>query len=114
MNTHRQMNEWTNQALKTQMNPHFVFNALNAIQYFILSDDKKSAVKYLSIFSKLLRYHLKYYEAETVALGEELQMLEWYLQLQKLRYEGLFNYQWLKKIKGKEQQLKIPRMVLSA
>ena len=114
MASQQEMKKWNALALKTQMNPHFVFNALNAIQYFILSDDKKSAIKYLSLFSKLLRYHLKYDEAETVNLGEELRMLEWYLQLQKLRYQGAFNYQWLTEIKAKETQLKIPRTVLSA
>lgn len=80
-------------ALNTQMNPHFVFNALNAIQYFITSENKKSALEYLSVFSKLIRFYLKHIEKETVALDEEMAMLHWYLKLQQLRYDDQFQFE---------------------
>ncbi|WP_299433918.1 histidine kinase [uncultured Aquimarina sp.] len=79
-------------AFRSQMNPHFVFNTLNAIQYFITSENKKPALEYLSTFSKLIRFYLKYMEKETVHLVDEISMLHGYLKFQKLRYEGQFDY----------------------
>jgi len=79
-------------AFRSHMNPHFVFNTLNAIQYFITSENKKHALEYLSIFGKLIRFYLKYMEKETVYLIDEINMLHWYLKFQKLRYEGQFDY----------------------
>ena len=87
--------EMVNLKLKTfqsQMNPHFVFNTLNAIQYFITSDEKVKALSYLSVFSKLIRYYLKNFEKETISLSDEITMLSWYLTLQKLRYDKRFEY----------------------
>ncbi len=100
-------------ALRAQMNPHFVFNSLNAIQHFITTNDKINALKYLSLFSKLIRYYLLNLEAEFVDLNSELTMLEWYLQLQKLRYEDRFNYTFEKKInQNKNNNPSIPALVL--
>lgn len=79
-------------ALNSQLNPHFVFNALNAIQYYVTSEDKKSALEYLSTFSKLIRHNLKHLGAEVVELKEEIKMLGWYLKLQKLRYDDQFEF----------------------
>ncbi|WP_298903332.1 histidine kinase [uncultured Psychroserpens sp.] len=79
-------------ALSAQMNPHFVFNALNAIQYFVSSGNKKLALEYLSIFSKLIRFYLKNFENDTVSFKDEMSMLNWYLKLQKLRYDQQFEF----------------------
>jgi len=79
-------------ALNAQLNPHFVFNALNAIQGFITSGEKKLAMKYLSIFSKLLRFYLNNLERDVVSLTDEADMLHWYLKLQSLRYDYQFEY----------------------
>lgn len=80
-------------AFRSQMNPHFIFNALNAIQYFITSKEKKLALNYLSVFSKLIRFYIKHMESETVNLAEEVAMLKGYLTLQKLRYGNLIEYE---------------------
>ncbi len=79
-------------ALNSQLNPHFVFNALNAIQYYVTSEDKQSALECLSTFSKLIRFNLKYLEEDVVELMDEVKMLGWYLKLQKLRYDDQFEY----------------------
>ena len=79
-------------ALNSQLNPHFVFNALNAIQSFITSENKKLALEYLSVFSKLIRFYLKHLDREVVNLRDEVDMLHWYLELQKLRYIDKFEY----------------------
>ncbi|MEE1961668.1 histidine kinase [Allomuricauda taeanensis] len=78
--------------LNSQLNPHFVFNALNSIQYFVTSEKKKLAMEYLSMFSKLIRFYLGQLGQESVSLREEIDMLHSYLNLQKLRYDGLFDY----------------------
>ncbi len=93
MEAQQQMEELKAQALKAQMNPHFLFNALSAIQYFITENDKKSALSYLSLFSKLIRYRLEYFREETTLLSDEIEVMNWYLKLQKLRYGDNFHYQ---------------------
>ena len=79
-------------AFQSQMNPHFVFNTLNAIQFFITNNDQIQALNYLSTFSKLIRFYLKNIDKETILLNEETEMLNHYLNLQKLRYDNRFEY----------------------
>ncbi|MEW7289447.1 histidine kinase [Aquimarina sp. 2304DJ70-9] len=99
-------------AFRSQMNPHFVFNTLNAIQYFITSENKKHAVDYLSTFSKLIRFYLKYIEKEAVHLVDEIDMLHWYLKIQKLRYEDQFDYFIDSKNISKNGKASIPSFIL--
>ncbi|MCF8461591.1 MAG: histidine kinase [Flavobacteriales bacterium] len=73
-------------ALRSQMNPHFLFNALNSIQELVLSKDTKNAIKYLGTFSGLTRTILENSAKETVRLSQELEMLNQYLELEKLRF----------------------------
>lgn len=110
----KQLAELKAHALKAHLSPHFVFNALNAIQYFITADDKALAIRYLSIFSKLIRYHLNHYEADTVVLKGELDMLEAYLKLQQLRYAGQFDYQISHTLSDSDLQVRIPALILSS
>lgn len=99
-------------AFQSQMNPHFVFNTLNAIQYFITSDEKVKALNYLSVFSKLIRYYLKYFEKETISLSDEIAMLTWYLTLQKLRYDKRFEYTINKVTNTTKADARIPCFIL--
>ncbi|WP_411030752.1 histidine kinase [Spongiimicrobium sp. 3-5] len=99
-------------AFRSQMNPHFVFNALNAIQYFITTGNKKSALDYFSIFSKLIRFYLKHLEKDTVFLKDEVAMLQGYLKLQKLRYNHRFDYQIHFNEKAAQSGARIPAFVL--
>lgn len=108
------MNELKARALRAQLSPHFVFNALNAIQHFITADNKTAAIRFLSLFSKLIRYHLSHYEKDVVSLEEELEMIEWYLRLQELRYEERFVYQLHKALGPNSSSIHIPSMVLSS
>lgn len=73
-------------ALRSQMNPHFLFNALNSIQELVLSKDTKNAIRYLGTFSGLTRTILENSAKETVRLSEEIDMLKQYLELEKLRF----------------------------
>ncbi|MFT3705171.1 MAG: histidine kinase [Agriterribacter sp.] len=86
-------NQHTQNALKSirsQFNPHFVFNALNSIQGLITKNDIEASNRYLSEFSSLMRDSLKESDKEYISVATEIKMLESYLQLEKLRFG--FNY----------------------
>jgi LytS/YehU family sensor histidine kinase len=80
------------QSLRLQMNPHFLFNALNSIQQMILANEEMVATKYLSKFSKLLRAILVHSDKEYVTLKEELEILHLYIELESIRFKDSFNY----------------------
>lgn len=80
------------QLLKAQLDPHFMYNALNSIQYFIMQNDTQSALGYLSKFSKLMRQVLENSVNETVPVADELKALSYYLDLEKMRFNNSFNY----------------------
>ena len=99
-------------AFYSQMNPHFVFNALNAIQSYITSGEKKLALEYLSAFSKLIRFYLSHLELERVAIDQEMTMLNSYLKLQKLRYNEQFNYNITLEKTATQVSAEIPSFVI--
>ena len=88
-----QINELEHAALHAQMNPHFVFNALNSIQNFVLQNDPKQAATYLSRFARVIRQTLRSSVDGKHTLGDELDMLRTYLLLEKLRFKDGFNYE---------------------
>jgi PAS domain S-box-containing protein len=79
-------------ALRSVMNPHFIFNVLSSIQFFITKNDKLNALNYLTSFSKLMRTVLTRSVAETVSVKEEVDMLKEYIHLEKLRFDQLFEF----------------------
>lgn len=85
--------EYQLSALQAQMNPHFVFNAINSIQGYILNKDEQQAYDYLAKFSKLIRMVLNYSMEKTVVLRNELEMLELYIELEQLRFDNSFTFQ---------------------
>lgn len=88
----KQVAEMEMRALRSQMNPHFIFNSLNSIRYQIMKKDYDQAVSYLTRFSKLLRYILQNSREHVVTLGEEIQMNELYVQLESLRFSQGFEF----------------------
>jgi ligand-binding sensor domain-containing protein len=88
----KELRKSTLKAIKSQMNPHFFFNALNSIQSFIFDNDKKNASFYLAKFSKLTRLILEMSEKDFVTLAEEIEALELYLTLEKMRFNNDFEY----------------------
>ena len=78
--------------LRSQMNPHFIFNSLQAIQNFILKHNEKDAVKYLGSFASIARSVLENSRLELIPLRKEVSLLGNYLQLQKLRFGNKFDY----------------------
>jgi len=82
-------------ALRAQMNPHFIFNAINSIQHFILKNDSDEAQKHLNKFAKLIRKVLENSKKETIPLSEEVQMLQLYTELEAVRFSSKFNYKFV-------------------
>ena len=80
------------QALRAQMNPHFIFNSLNSINRFILQNNRTQASEYLTKFSKLVRLILQNSQASLITLESELESLELYLNLEALRFNYHFDY----------------------
>jgi LytS/YehU family sensor histidine kinase len=78
-------------ALKAQMNPHFVFNALGAIQYFIQTNEVDAADDYLTRFALLMRKYLDSSKEKMISLKEEIELLTIYTDLEQLRFEDLFD-----------------------
>lgn len=79
-------------ALRSQMNPHFLFNSLNAIQECVVTGEMDAAYDYLSRFSRLLRLVLRHSEHDFISLGEEVEVTELYLSLEALRLRHQFSY----------------------
>jgi ligand-binding sensor domain-containing protein len=80
------------QSLQGQMNPHFIFNSLNSINYFISKNDALSANRYIADFSKLIRSILYNFNSDFISLEKETESLEEYLKIEHLRFGDKFNY----------------------
>lgn len=85
--------ELEGQALRLQMNPHFIFNALESINGFIFKNDQKQATQYLNRFAKLMRLTLESSREHKIPLQTETQILQNYLSLEQLRFSGSFEYE---------------------
>ncbi len=79
-------------SLRSMMNPHFIFNVLNSIQYFIVKNDRLNAINYLSTFSKLIRNVLMYSLNDRIRLTDEIEMLKDYVHLETIRFENKFGF----------------------
>jgi hypothetical protein len=99
-------------ALRSQMNPHFLFNSLNAIRLFVLQNDSDNAEKYLVKFAKLMRLLLDNSRQEWVSLSSEVEQLRLYMELEQLRFNHKFDYQL--QIQGivSPEQVFIPPMII--
>ncbi|MEM9886739.1 MAG: histidine kinase [Bacteroidota bacterium] len=100
-------------ALRAQMNPHFLFNALNSIQHYITSNEVTFAAKYLSKFAKLMRRSLEYSEQEIISLEEEVEFLENYMEINaKLRFGDRLDYKLYIDDELEEDIIGVPTMII--
>jgi len=99
-------------ALKAQMNPHFMFNALNSIQEFIVLNNKRQANFYLGKFADLMRLTLDLSSKEIITLDDELKTLNLYLELEALRFEENFYYTITTQKITDVLSIKIPAMLI--
>lgn len=102
------------QTLNASMNRHFIFNALNSIQYYINTQDRISANKYLTSFAKLIRKNLdsSVNDTGTVSLQDELERLELYISLEHMRFQKKFDYEIKVEEKLDQEAIQIPPMIL--
>ncbi len=80
-------------ALRAQMNPHFIFNCLNSIKLYTLENDAHTASEYLTQFSRLIRLVLENSRSEKVALANELETLQLYIEMEAMRFKNKVNYE---------------------
>ena len=100
------------QALNANMNRHFVFNALNSIQFHINKQDRTTASRYLTSFAKLIRKNLDASQNDTTTLAEELERLELYLQLEHMRFKDKFRYSITLDARVDANHVRLPAMML--
>lgn len=100
------------QSMRLQMNPHFLFNALNSIQQMILTGDEAVATRSLSKFSRLLRTVLIQSDQEKISLSKELEILELYVELESLRFKETFEYSIYCDPKIDKDETLIPAMLI--
>lgn len=98
--------------LKSQMNPHFIFNALNSIQEYIVLNQKHLASSYLAKFADLIRAYLDHSSKGTIPLKEEIDCLNIYLELEQLRFEEKFSYKINYDENSAVSDIKIPTMLI--
>ena len=99
-------------SLRAQLNPHFIFNALNSIQHFINSNEKKIANSFLSKFATLIRSTLENSSKELISIKEELDFLKLYTDLESLRLDGKVAFNFIVEPSIDASKVKIPPMLL--
>ena len=88
----KKMMELEKKALLSQMNPHFIFNAMNSIQEYIISEDTEEALIFLRKFSRLVRQVLNYSNQKKIPLYEEIELIKDYMELELIRFPDKFQY----------------------
>lgn len=108
----RELAEMELKALQTQMNPHFIFNALNAIQHYVVKHDVEKVNAYLGKFSQLMRQILESSKQRFIPLEEEIQLLRNYVDLEQLRFGHRFDYRFEVEMATATSQAEIPSMFI--
>jgi len=98
--------------LRSQMNPHFIFNALNSIQEYIVLNEKDLASSFLIKFSRLIRIYLEHSRKNEISLKEELKALNIYLELEKDRFEDVLSYEISVSDEVNVSEVKVPSLFI--
>ena len=99
-------------ALRAQMNPHFMFNSLNAIQQMVLNNENENAFRYLDTYSKLTRKILENSEQKWISLQDEIKFLNLYLEIESLRFQHAFSYEIKTDENISVHEDKVPAMII--
>ncbi|SDM79864.1 sensor histidine kinase [Siphonobacter aquaeclarae] len=110
--THKLLSDLRMKALRAQMNPHFLFNSLNAIQECILTEQTDAAASYLAKFSKLVRLILESSDKQMIPLSSEIESLRLYLDVESLRFTQAFFYEILVHTHIDASLINIPPMLV--
>lgn len=106
------INELKHQALSAMMNPHFIFNSLNSVQFLINSKRNEEANNYIAMMAKLIRKNLDTAGSGFILLSEEINKLKLYLDLEKLRFQERFSYEIISGDDVDVNSLLIPNMII--
>lgn len=99
-------------ALRSQMNPHFLFNALNSIKLYIINNDQKKATSYLNKFSKLMRKILEASSLQEITLAEEIETMKLYMNIENIRFSNEIDFKVNVEENINLEAVKIPPLVL--
>ena len=99
-------------ALRAQMNPHFIFNVINSIQYYVLQNDKDKAYDYLARFSRLIRLVLDSSKYLEISLSREIEILQYYTELEKLRFGQELQIDFDIRVNADQETIMIPNMII--
>jgi len=99
-------------SLRSQMNPHFIFNSLNAIKLYIINNEKENAVYYLNKFSKLIRRILASTREKEISLAEEIETMELYVNIENIRFGNEIEFSLEIDPKLNLDTIKIPSLIL--
>jgi len=108
----KQLFDIEQKALRLQMNPHFIFNSLNAIQSFVIANDTDKAIHYLAKFSQLMRLILSNSRESHVPLKDELKSLIYFMDIERLRFDNKFDYKLDEDPAIDEEFMAIPPMII--
>ncbi len=110
--TKQKMTEAEMQALRAQMNPHFIFNCLNSINRYIVKSDQATASLYLTRFAKLIRLILDNSNSKNIILSNELEALKLYIEMESLRFENKFTFSIIKDKSLQADSIDIPPLII--
>ena len=99
-------------ALRAQMNPHFIFNSLNSIEYYIINNEQDKAVDYLGRFSRLIRLILQNSKSSVIPVKDELEALKIYMEMESMRFDHLFDYEIKTEAGLNIEGVEIPPMII--
>ena len=99
------------ESLRSQMNPHFIFNALNSIKVYLIENDKEKAVYYLNKFSKLIRKILESSRTDSISLEEELEIIELYMSIENIRFGQKIDFS-IHRNEVNVAAIKVPALIL--
>lgn len=99
-------------SLISQMNPHFIFNVLNSIQYHVLEENKEIAIESISKFSKLIRTSLNYSDKDLITLEQEVEFLKTYLNLEKDRFNSKLEFELTVDEEVDAEDIMVPPMLI--
>lgn len=98
--------------LRSQMNPHFIFNSLNSIKLYIINNEKENAVYYLNKFSKLIRKILIASKEKQISLADELETMKLYMNIENIRFSNEINYSTKVDDNIDLESIKVPSLIL--
>lgn len=108
----RELAELKITSLRSQMNPHFIFNSLNSIKLYIINNDKQNAVYYLNKFSKLIRKILASTQTKEISLAEELATMKLYVGIENIRFDNAIDFRMEVDGSLNLDTIKIPSLIL--